>query len=145
MRDGKPVGLVVMAYGMDAQKGQLITSSNRLLQHEDMRWKLRDARMRKETVAGREIALHESIIHDGSRSLVVWHTYWIDGSFTSSDYIGKLLQARQKLLMRGGGNAAVFLFAPTTGNNEDSRTVLRRFLADNVHTLDAALSEEGRR
>jgi exosortase A len=143
-REGKPVGLMVMAYGMDAQKAQLITSSNRLLQNEDARWKLLEERVQREHIAGREIAVHEAIIHDGHRSLLVWHTYWVDGSFTSNDYVGKLLQARQKLLMRSGGNAAVFLFAPLTENNEDCRAILRRFLAENLGTLEAALLGEGR-
>ena len=144
-REGQQVGLVMMAYGTDAQKAQLITSSNRLLQNEDTRWKLIEARVQRVAVAAREIAVREAIIHDGSRSLVVWHTYWIDGSFTHSDYVGKLLQARQKLLMHGGGNAAVFLFAPMTGSSEAGRAVLRRFLEENLGTLETALSEEGRR
>jgi len=144
-RDGKSVGLVLKTYGSDARKGQLITSSNRLLQNEDTQWKLVGTRVASEHIAGREIELRESIIHDGSRTLVVWHAYWIDGRFTSSGYVGKILQARQKLLMRDGGNAALFLFTPKTETNGESSAVLRRFLAENLATLETALSGEGHR
>jgi exosortase A len=145
MREGKPIGLLVMAYGIDAQKTQLISSSNQLLALEAARWTLMETRVQREAVAGQEIAVREAVIRDGHQTLLVWYTYWIDGRFTASDYVGKLLQARQKLLMRGTGNAAVFLFAPIADNRDEGRMAMRRFLADNLDTLQTRLAGEGHR
>ena len=71
---------------------------------------------------------------------MVWHWYWIDRQYTASDYAGKLLQAKAKLLLRGDDGAAVLLSAPFAGEPETARNALRAFLNANLPAIDTALA-----
>ncbi|MGZ5779732.1 MAG: exosortase C-terminal domain/associated protein EpsI, partial [Burkholderiaceae bacterium] len=76
----------------------------------------------------------------GAERLLVWQWYWIEGKFTVNDYAGKLMQAKEKFLMRGDDGAAVVVYAPYTTNPDDARVVMRDFLNGNLTSLEATLA-----
>jgi EpsI family protein len=70
----------------------------------------------------------------------VWHWYWINGNATVSDYAGKLLQAKSKLLMQGDDGVSMMVFAPYAEQPDEARSILRGFLADNLVALETTLA-----
>lgn len=144
-RDAKAVGVAILLYRSGASGVQLISSANHMLPEDERRWRQVESSVRSEVVGGKSIPVRETVIQSEGEKLQVWHGYWIDGRFTANDYAGKLLQARQKLLMRGNDGAAVFLFAPYGENGDVGRLAMRRFLDDNLELLEAALPGTGGR
>lgn len=133
------VGTMVLYYRNQHTDSKLISSVNRLTAAEDPWRRVRTA-SRSEQVAGRTLAVRESSLQGPSGPLLVWQWYWIDGTFTVSDYHGKLLQAKEKFLLNGDDGATVMVFAPFSENPDQARAALRRFLHDNLVPLEAVLA-----
>jgi exosortase A len=137
---GAPVGLTVLYYRNQDRDKALINSLNRLAAYDDA-WHEIDASGRSETLAGRPLALRESVLRGPQGTLLVWSWKWIGGRYTSSDVAGKLWQASSKALLRGDDGAAIMLSAPFDESPDAARAALRRFLAQNGAALDQALNQ----
>ena len=134
-----PVAISMLYYRNQRDGKVVISSVNRLVEYEDVIHQLRNVG-RVEEVGGRSLALREATLEGPRGTILVWHWYWIDGQYTASDYAGKLLQAKAKLLLHGDDGAAILLSAPVTGDPEPARVALRAFLNANLPTIDAALA-----
>lgn len=134
------VGLSLLYYRHQTGASKLITSMNRLTSMVNSPWNLTGGAVRNETVAGRTLAVRESMLHGKEGALLVWHWYWIDGRATTSDTKGKLLQIKQRVLTGSDDGAAVMLFAPLGDQPDGARAALRAFLADNLGAMDATLT-----
>lgn len=139
-KDNRPVGLNLLYYRNQQHGAELISSNNQLVLSKDHVFHQVDRVLRTESIAGRTISLREATISGPSGHLLVWYWYWIDGSITSNDYIGKLLQAKQKFLSGSDDCAAVMIFAPYDEKPDEARAVLRDFLASNLTPLEAVLA-----
>lgn len=138
--DSQKVGLKAMYYRNQRQGSELISSANRLLEDNDIMWRQTGSSLRHETISGRTLVIREANMHGQSGPMLVWHWYWIDGQFTVNDYLAKLLQAKEKFLMRGDDGAAVMLFAPYDENPDEARAAMRGFLNADLASLEAALA-----
>ena len=140
-----PVGMEVRYYRETSGSPRLISSVNRLgRQLSGLREVSTEPRT--ETVAGRTFTLSETVLTDGvagARTLV-WHWYWIGGELTTNNYVGKLLQAKQKLLTGSGDGAVLMVFSQYDGNPDNARRALREFLNGNLAALDKALAANRR-
>ena len=134
-----PVAMSMLYYRNQRDGKVVISSVNRLVEYEDVIHQLR-AGGRVEQVGGRSLALREATLQGPGGTILVWHWYWIDHVHTASDYAGKLLQAKAKLLLRGDDGAAILLSAPVKGDPEVARSALRAFLNANLPAIDAALA-----
>jgi len=141
---GVPVGLTVLYYRNQNKEKTLISSVNRLADYEDA-WHEVDGAGRTEALAGRPLALRETVLRaQGRAPLLVWSFKWIGGHYTASDYSGKLWQAASKAMLRGDDGAAVMLAVPYD-DPAQARATLRRFLQDQGAALDSALvAQRGR-
>jgi exosortase A len=137
-RDATPVALTLLYYRNQDRSKQLISSLNRLAAYKDS-WHETESAQRLETAGGRPLALRETVLRSGSRSLLVWSWMRIGGHDTTSNTIGKFYQAGSKALLRGDDGAALMLSAPFDEHPEAARAALRAFLADNLKAVDAAL------
>jgi EpsI family protein len=66
---------------------------------------------------------------------------WIDGHNTTSNVVGKLHQARSKLLFRGDDGALVVLATPVNDDPQAARAALRAFLARGGDAIEATLQQ----
>lgn len=132
--------LSVLYYHNRPRGAGLINSENRLLKDKDPTWTKGATSKRAEQIGSRTLVVRESALRGGSGALLVWQWYWINGVHLESDYMGKLLQAKGKLLDRADDSAAVFAYAPLSENPEQSRIVLRRFVSDNIVPLELTLA-----
>lgn len=144
-RDGQIVGVSLLYYRNQDNESKLISSSNRMVREKDPGWMTAGTTGRQEILAGHEITLRETRLRGSPGRVLAWNWYWIDGQFTANDYVVKLLQAKEKLLMWGDDGASITIFAPYTENPDEARTAMRRFLTENLVPLEATLSSNAKR
>lgn len=138
------VALSILYYRDQGTQAKLISSSNRFLAEREKRWVQAGSQRRIETFNGRQLAVREERMQGRSDSLVVWWWYWIDGHAVTNDYVGKLYQARQKFMLRGGDGAAVMVYAPYDLHAEEARRAMRAFLSRHLDQIEAALEARRR-
>lgn len=139
--DQDAVGLSVMYYRNQRHGAGLISSSNRLtVDADDAIWRKASSNVHQENLSNRTLSIRETKLQGGAERLLVWQWYWIEGKFTVSDYMGKLMQAKEKLLMRGDDGAAIVVYARYTANPEEARATMRNFLNGNLNLLEATLA-----
>jgi exosortase A len=138
--DAHVVGLSVLYYRNQGDGTKLISSSNRMVREKDPVRITAGTVDRQEILSGQPLKLRETQLRGASGRFLAWTWYWIDGKFITNDYLAKLLQAKEKLLMRGDDGAAITVFAPYNENPEEARTAMHRFLVENLAPLEATLS-----
>ncbi|RJG01887.1 exosortase A [Noviherbaspirillum sedimenti] len=139
-KNAQQAGLTLLYYRNQHDDSELINSQNRLVVDEDPSWRRISSRGHQTALAGQQLAVRETQLQGASGKLLVWQWYWIDGGFLLSDYTGKLLQAKLKLLRQRDDGASLMAYAPLTEDIEQARATLRDFLAENLAPLEAMLA-----
>jgi len=139
----KPVGLTVLYYRDQADGGKMISAVNRFGGHKSA---FRENRVLPYEVAldGRRLRVREAQLGYEGHRLLVWQWYWIGGQLTSNDYVGKILQVKEKLTTGNGDGAVVMVYAPYDEDPAAARDALRGFLAANLGPLDVLLASNQR-
>ncbi len=140
LHDGRALGIALAVYRNPPPGVELIGSGNTLAARSHADFIQLPTTHRVETIHGRQLALRETSITTPTGRMLVWHWFDIDGSRTDSDYVGKLLQIRQKLLRGTDDGAAVMVFSQFEDNPEPARARLRSFLASQLDPLTALLA-----
>jgi len=135
---GVPVELNVLYYRNQGPDKRLISSVNRVDSRKEGFQQVASSG-RVEEIGGQPLALRETRVRGPHGNYLVWHWNWVDGSFTANDYVGKLRQAKAKLLMHGDDGAALMVATPVGENPETARAALRSFLGANLAPLEATL------
>uniref|UniRef100_UPI0035B239F9 exosortase C-terminal domain/associated protein EpsI n=1 Tax=Pseudoduganella sp. TaxID=1880898 RepID=UPI0035B239F9 len=138
-----PVGLAVLYY-RDVPGGEKMISSINRFSDAKSPWRENSVALRDERIGGRTMAVREGLLGVDGRRLLVWQWYWINGNMTSSNYVGKLLQVKEKLMGGSGDGAAVMVFSPYDEDPAVARAALRAFLDSNLKPLDQALASNRR-
>lgn len=137
--NGQAVTLHLLYYRNQERGKNLITSTNRLSSRGDQYLQVGSS-ARTEQVGGRTLALREARVKGpAGQQFLVWHWMWIDGGFIANDYVGKLRQAKSKLLMQGDDGAALLVAAPYSETPDSARATMRAFLDANLAPLEATL------
>lgn len=136
---GHPVGLNLLYYRKQDHNTKLISSVNRMAAEKDPNWRSVASELREENLGGRVLAVRESTLSGAGSRMLVWNWYWVDGRYTANDYLGKVLQVKQKALQGSDDGAAVMVFSPYEEKPEVARAAMRAFLAENLARVDAAL------
>ena len=145
-KDGEQVGLTVRYHRNQTPGAGLISSTNLLVgDSESDPWRRTGSAGRIEQIGERQLQVRETRLRGPDGALVVWQWYWIDGGFTANDYLGKLLQAKERLLMRGDDGAGILVYARYDENPETARAALRNFLAAQLPSLGSTLAGNLRR
>jgi exosortase A len=137
-RGGAPVTMTLLYYRNQDRDKSLISSINRLAGYKDA-WHETASARRTEDVGGTAVTVRETVLRRDGRALLVWDWMRVDDRDTTSAAVGKLLQARSKLLLRGDDGAAVMLSAPFDDNPDAARATLHSFLLDNYKNIKLAL------
>ena len=137
-----PVGLWILYYRNQRDGRVLISSLNRLVTYEETLHQMYSSG-RSEQIAGRQLAVKEASLKGPAGTILVWHWYWVDHRYIASDYVGKLLQAKSKLLLQPDDGAAIMVSAPYEADPEQARRSMRDFLNTNLPAIDSVLSVAG--
>ena len=139
------VGVTILFYRNQNSESKMISSANHLAGDKPLdAWHSMNSAGRSETVGPRALKVREELLAGPSGRMLVWHWYWIDGVTTSSDYVGKALQVREKFLHGSDDGAAVMVSAPYDENPEQARAALRAFLSANLPAVETALAGAAR-
>jgi exosortase A len=139
-QDVTPVSLHVLYYRNQGPYHTLISSVNYLAGPKDPWHELGNAGMTAD-LGGRPLALRETrMAGPNGAHMLVWQWMAIDGHITSSNIVGKLWQARAKLLFRGDDGAAILLAAPYDTDPDTARAALRAFAASQGAAIQTALA-----
>jgi EpsI family protein len=141
LNQSQSVGVLIDFYRNQHAGSSLISSANRMLPEKDPIWTKLGSAPHTETIQGLQFAVREETLQSATDSLLVWHWYWIDGHTTENDYVGKLRQVQEKLLMRGDDGAAIVIFAAYSDRPDGARDVLRSFLTGNLSSIEATLTQ----
>jgi exosortase A len=133
------VALSVLYYRNEADSHPLISSVNQMAGAREHFIELGTVR-RQETIGGQSFAVLETTLTGPGGDLLSWHWIRIGGHDTTSAYLGKLWQARARMLMRAGDGAAVIATTPLADGKDAARAHLRAFLDANLAPIEAALA-----
>jgi exosortase A len=140
-----PVALHILYYRNQRAGKALISSMNRLA-HEHNDFRETASTLRTETIDGRALTVREATLSGPGGDLLVWHWMRVDGHATTNAYLGKLWQARARLLLHGDDGAAVIVSTPLGENRAAAREALHAFLDASLAPIEASLAAaEGRR
>lgn len=139
-----PVGLYVGYYRQQDADSKLVGSSNRLVFPGDKDWTVDHVGARR-VVPDAGVALDIKTTHlrrplsrnDPAR-MVVWQVYWVNGSYTTSDFLAKVYGALYRLLGRGD-DAAVLIFYADDAPAGSAEPLLERFIHDNLGSIETQL------
>jgi exosortase A len=128
--DAHAVDIAIEYYGRIREGRSLVSSTNALW--DGARWHQIESRDVAARIGSEPLELKEAVISSASEKRLVWSTYWMDGRFTTSGLLIKLLQ--MKTILTGNESAALIaLSTPIDGAQEDARARLR--------TLSMSLSD----
>ena len=116
-----------LAYYVTQQQGEeLINAKNSLV--GGTRWVLLEEAGKEVVVNGQALHVQERIIRSSFGTRLVWSWYWVDGRFTSSPYLAKLLQAKAQLFGRPRHSAILALGTDYDYAKTDATATLEDFL-----------------
>jgi exosortase A len=122
----QPLTLYIAYYAPEQPDAKLVSSTNALF---DRKFWLRTKEDDVEaTIDGQRLLVHETFIRSAQRSLVVWSCYWVDGKYTSSDVIAKLLLVKARFLRDRRGAAIIAIAAEDRPDEVPAAKVLKQFL-----------------
>jgi exosortase A len=146
VKDGAEVGLFIGYYRHQSSERKLVSSSNALVRTSNKHWaqvsrgslqlpladqtamRLSSADLRGSGAAD-AIALHR---------LLVWHLYWVNGTWTNSDMLAKAYGAWYRLMGRGD-DGAVLTFYTERGAAESGQATLALFVRENLALIEEQL------
>lgn len=120
-----PVDLAVYYYARGAKSASMLASLNNAWQKTI--WHPTEQRGIRETAGDNSVAVDETVIESGNSKRLVWTTYWIDGYFTTSSPLIRLLELRSGLMH--GHSAIIVLSTPITGSYAEAQSRLRSLLS----------------
>ena len=120
-----PVEIDVRYYIRNRGTSSLVSSRNH--PWNQMFWHDSQHRSLTETVSGAVIPLEEAVIDYNEKRRLEWVTYWVDGRFTTSPPLVRLLEFQAGITH--GHSAVIALSTPVTSTSEDARARLRVALA----------------
>lgn len=145
------VGLHVSYYRQQDYERKLVSSENVLVLSNDPDW----ARVRGGTaqvqLQGRTLQVDSAVIRHnvrgvagGGERLLAWRFYWVHGTFTASDFVGKLQGALGRINGWGDDGANIVIYAPlpdTPDGEAQAAARLQAYLSSQGDALVAALKQ----
>lgn len=126
-KNGAPIDVAVAYYARNRAGRSLATLANSLW--DPAIWHQVEMRSQKARLGSNFVRLNEAIIASGSQQRLVWWTYRMDGRFTTSRIVIKLLQLKTAFI--GDDTAALIAFSvPIDGALADAQEYLETGLAN---------------
>ncbi|MDH3461237.1 MAG: EpsI family protein, partial [Burkholderiaceae bacterium] len=143
--DDREVGLYVGYYRQQDYGRKLVSSSNVLVKTNNHAWVRAEASTRTLKIGENSVTVRATQLRGAGvagqatqKRLLVWQTYWINGTLTASDHLAKAYGAFYRLLGRGDDAAVIILYVPYEDLASADAT-LELFARDNLGTLEAQL------
>ncbi len=143
--DGKrQVKLYVLYYRTQAQGKELVNSQNVLIPQKHPIWQMPWETTKQVALAEQSLKLKEGLVQSRDQKLLVWRWNWVAGTFTTSEYLAKLLEAKDKLLGRPQDAAGIVIATACEEDLKLARTALQDFTAAMLPELKQVLEHTGK-
>lgn len=143
---GRTIGVYLGYYRDQDYDRKLVSSNNQLITSRDRVWArlsegAQDMRMGNKSTSVRVVRLRRisDVVGTAPQTLLVWKVYWINGYWTSNDYLAKIYGAVNQLLGRGDDSAVVVLYTATDRNDDDAVKAMQSFVSTQFNVIDRAL------
>ena len=141
----RTVGVYLGYYRDQDYSRKLVSSNNVLVTSNDTHWRMVSQGEVSATLGGKPATLRSAHLRPLSGAvetlperLLTWQIYWINGRWTSNDYLAKVYSAVFQLMGRGDDSAVLVVYTAADRTDGADRA-LGAFLADNLEAIDAAL------
>jgi exosortase A len=135
----RTVVLCLAYYRHQVRESELVSSQNIMVVQKHPVWQQVGERLRTETLAQGPTEIKQTLLRSPVQRLLIWDWYRISGSDLSNRYLAKLLLARDKLMGRGDGGAALIVATPYESQTTGAEETLRAFLRDMQPAIHDAL------
>lgn len=139
------VGMYLAYYRDQDYTRKLVSSNNELVTSRDPQWSKVEQGSGSAVLGGSAVTFRRVDLRRLSGSVAgapdrlrVWQVYWINGRWTSNDYLAKVYSAVHQLLGRGDDSAALVIYAPLDRTDSADRA-FEAFLEVNQESIDATL------
>lgn len=146
-KDDRRVGVFIAYYRQQGYDRKLISSQNELVKSNDRAWTQVTRGSNEVVLAGKPVIVRSGTLRSQPASVgaeperyQVRHWYWIGGRIVTSDHLGKLWLALDRLTGRGDASAAVFVYA----REPDAAAALTDYLKEASAGIQAALEVPSR-
>jgi exosortase A len=140
VKDGVAVGLFVGYYRDQAQGRELVSSSNQLVVSNDKVWILAGRGARDLDLGDTVLPVRTAEIRSARHRIVAWQWYWVDGKWTTNDYLAKAWLAWARLLRRGDDSAVLVVHTSQQTSREPADAVLQSFVREMLPAIETALA-----
>lgn len=134
------VDLYLMYYRHQRQGAELINTQNVLIHQKHPVWKMPEEKPVRIRLNGKPATVLQGRLHSSSQNLLIWRWNRIGKDYTANDYIGKWLEAKDKLLGHMKDGAAIIVAAEYTESPASAAAVLQRFLDAMLPSLEQSLN-----
>lgn len=136
---------VYLEYYRDQRQGaELVDSENLMVAPKDPVWRQVSDRKVPIRLQGRSLTIREAALDSAHVNLLVWQWYWVGGHATSSDYVAKLLEAKDELFAGNTRSASVILATNFDVKTDKARRRLERFVEAMYPAIEKTLVHGGR-
>jgi exosortase A len=139
------VGMYLAYYRGQDYARKLVSSNNQLVISTDSQWSKVDQGSSRVELDGSAVAFRRidlrrlpGAVPSAPDQLRVWQVYWINGNWTSNDYLAKAYSAVYQLLGRGDDSAALVIYAPLDRTDSADRA-FDTFLGANQEAIGGML------
>lgn len=134
------VGLYVMYYRRQAQGEELISSQNMLIPQAHPVWKMPGEHSARVVLNGQPVAVLQGELLSSRQRLVTWRWNRIGDGYTANDYVGKWLEAKDKLWGSIRDEAGLVMVTEYDEKPQAGLAVLQRFADAMLPSLEASLN-----
>lgn len=135
------VDVYLAFYASQRQGAEIVNSSNRF--EDGVFWDRAGGGTQTVVIDGTARTVNYVRMLTHRRGRVVWYWYWVDGRFTASPYVAKLLQVKARLFGGVRSAAAIAVAADYIDAPVDAHDLLRDFTAQ-MESVSALLKQTDR-
>jgi exosortase A len=138
-KGNKVVSLYLGYYHHQHEGAELITTSNNMVRQKHPIWSNVGESGRSAIVNGKPLQIVQTKLKSPTLRLLVWNWNRIGDTFTTNNYLAKLLEAKARLLGQNDDAAAIILASPYSDKLESAAGVLQEFIGDMQPAIETSL------
>jgi exosortase A len=143
-KEGAQVTLIVAVFRNQRQGAELISSANRLVHDDEVRWQVVERRTAQLADRAGSYRANVALLRGQGTRFAVAQWYWLGGRRTVSDTAAKVDLALDRVLMRGDTAAWVALATPARDGVPDALPLLEAFAREMGPSVQLGLAEIAR-
>ena len=137
----RKVMLYLAYYRTQRQGAELISSQNYMIQQKHPVWSNMGEASLSPGSAGLAGAVVQTKLRAPAQRLLVWRWHQLDGRATTNDYLAKWLLATDKVMGGRDDGSTIVVAAPYADEVAQAQPLLREFMRDMQHGIDASLRQ----